>query len=415
MFVFTAVLLFTILAVLWLRRAMPKDQYGLTDFQIVLAFGFKVLMGCAYGYIFLVKYDGDDTWWLHEYSLGQTDLLKEDPWWFFAEMNPLIAFTREDASAGYYYLADLETWLLTKPFAFVNFLSGGNYYINIVFFNIPVFLGQYWLFRLLRKKFASPGWPVYAVVFLVPPVVFWLSGLRADGILFFMVMLAFREFSKLIERPAVRPVIIYILALACILILRSIVLMLLVPAFVSWFITRKTGKPPVPVFIAVYSTCIILVLGSILVSPERNAATVIVNHQRSFFELEGNTRFHLDSLEPEALSFVRILPQALNNTFLRPYPWEAKGALQYASVLEVLLFLFLVFLLSLRPIPGWKGVINHPFTLSFLCFAASLYVITGYIVPFPGAIVRYKIIGELFMMSIMTCCINWNRQRPDAL
>jgi hypothetical protein len=414
MYVFAAVLLFTILAILWLRRVTPMDQYGLTNSQLALAFGFKVLMGCAYGYIFLLKYDGDDTWWLNEFSLGQQDLLKEDPWWFFAEMNPLLAFDKGDASA-YFYLADLETWMLTKPFAFLNFLSGGNYYINIVFFNIPVFFGHYWLFRLIREKLAAPAWPLFAAVFLVPPVVFWLSGLRADGLLFFAIMLAFREFNKLVSRPALKPVLIFLIALIMILILRSLVLILLVPAFTGWMIVKKTRWSAIRTFAAIYGTCIIIFLGTTLFLPGRNPATVIMDRQRAFFELEGNTRFPLDTLKPEALSFLQVLPQAANNTFLRPYPWEAKGLLQYASVLEVMLFFLLIFLFAFRRIPAWQRVLNHPFTLSLAFFAISLYLVTGYIVPFPGAIVRYKIIGELFLVSVMTCCIDWNRLRLYAL
>ena len=417
MFVFAVVLLFTVLAIFLLRWATPNDQYGLTTFQLTLAFSFKILMGCAYGYIFLVKYDGDDTWWLHEYSLGQFDLLREDPWWFFAEMNPMLTFNRDDGLATncYYYLADLELWLLTKPFAFLNFLSGGNYYINIIFFNLPVFFGHYWLFRMLRQKFAAPRWPLFAAVFLIPPVVFWLSGLRADGILFFLMMLAFRTFSKLIKHVAVKPIIIFLFSLAGIVIFRNVHAALILPAFVSWLIAEKSGRKALPVFTVVYGICIGFFLGNMLIWPDKNAASLIVNRQHEFFELAGNTRFNLDTLKPNAISFVQVLPQAANNTFLRPYPWEAKGILQYATVLEVLLFLMLIVLFVFRRIPGWKSVLNHPFTLTLLFFGISLYLFTGYVVPFPGAIVRYKIIGEIFFFAILACVIDWRRIAPNIL
>lgn len=406
MFVFAAVLLFTILAILWLRRATPKDQFGLTNTQIALAFSFKVLMGCLYGYIFLLKYDGDDTWWLNELSLEQQDLLKDDPWWFFAEMNPLLAIDK-GAGSAYFYLSDLEIWLLTKPYAFLNFLSGGNYYINIVFFNIPVFFGQYWLYRMLREKAGAPAVPVFAAVFLVPPVVFWLSGLRADGLLLFSIMLSFRQFDKLLNRLTLRAALLFLLAVLMIFILRSLLLILLVPAFVSWLMVVKSKRNPVRVFALVYGTCVLIFLGSMLLSPYRNPATIIANRQQAFFELEGNTRFALDTLKPDLLSFLKLMPQAANNTFLRPYPWEAKGPLQYASVLEVALLFFLLVLVVLRPAPAWKSILNNPLILSLIFFAVSLYLITGYIVPFPGAIVRYKIIGELFLIAIMISCIDW--------
>lgn len=417
MFVVAVVLLFTLLTLLWLRRLIPNDAYGLDTTRLALAFSFKILMGCAYGYIFFVKYDGDDTWWLHDFALKQTVLLKTDPARFFSEMNPVLTFGNDKGFAenGYYYLAYLETWILTKPIALFNLLSGGNYYINLVFFNLPVFFGHYWLYRSIRQKFDAPAWPVYIAVFLVPPVVFWLSGLRADGILFFLVMLAFRQFEKLLTRPAVKTMLLFVVALAGILIFRSVVLVVLLPALLSWLIIDKTNKNPLKVFMAVYSTGIALFLGSTFVSPDKNAASVIVGRQRAFFELVGNTRFNLDTLRPDAVSFVSTLPQALNNTFLRPYPWEATGALQYATVLETCLFLTLLALFVFRRSPRWALIVNHPFSLSLIFFGIFLYVLTGYIVPFPGAIVRYKIIGEVFFFSLMAAGIQWRSFHQDTL
>ncbi|RYE29883.1 MAG: hypothetical protein EOP48_32330 [Sphingobacteriales bacterium] len=104
-----------------LRYCVKRDAHQLNTPQLAAALGFKILMGCIYGYIFLVKYNGDDTWVLHEFSLEQHDLLISDPLYFFSEMNPFTAFDRyEDFTTNtYYYLSDLEAWLLAKPFAFI--------------------------------------------------------------------------------------------------------------------------------------------------------------------------------------------------------------------------------------------------------------------------------------------------------
>jgi hypothetical protein len=406
-----ALLFFNFLAIWWLRAFTKNDANTLTTTQITIAFLFKVVMGCAYGYIFLVNYDGDDTWFLHEYSLGQQDLLINDPWWFLAEMNPVDAFTRADGFSQnfYYYLAYLEAWLLGKPFAFLNFLSGGNYYINIVFFNIPVFIGQYWLYKLLKDRFSVATLPLFIAVFLVPPIAFWLSGLRADGILFFLIMLAGKVFIELQTRVTAKRIAIFLLALTGIAIFRSMMLFLLIPAFTAWHLSLKRSLEPIICFAGVYAVCILGFIGSTIVSPGRNAASVIVSRQEQFLALEGNTRFALDTLRPTAVSFIKVLPQAVNNTFLRPYPWEAKGALQYATVMEVLLFIVLLVVVVLRPVPGWRIILRNPFILTLLFTAFFLYLLTGYTVPFPGAIVRYKIIGEIFFLVVIVICTDWQR------
>jgi hypothetical protein len=403
------ILFYFIVCVFLIRLAVKHDKEQLSTLQIALALGFKVLLGCAYGYIFLVKYDGDDTWLIHEFSLEQQDLLINDPLRFFSEMNPFTAFNRYDDlySNSYYYLSDLEAWLLAKPFAFLNLLSGGNYYINIVFFNAFTFWGHYWIFQLVRRRFTVQVQPLFICIFFIPPVVFWLSGLRADGYLLLFIALLLLQFDKALVKATVKNILFVLIASLGILILRSGLMILLAPALFSWWLAAKYPVKPLRAYFSVYAICLAVFLAGMMVFPGKNPGSAIVSRQRAFFELEGNTKFKLDSLSADAGSFIRIFPQAANNTFLRPYPWEAKGALQYAAVLEVMLFLLLIGLFCYRRNPAWKEMFKHPVMLTLLCFAFSLYILTGYTVPYPGAIVRYKIIGELFFFVALCCGINW--------
>jgi hypothetical protein len=411
MTVIAGIFFYFIICVFLIRLAVKHDKEPLSTIQIALALAFKVLLGCLYGYIFLVKYDGDDTWLIHEFSLEQQDLLISDPLLFFSEMNPIPAFARyEDLyTNSYYYLSDLEAWLLAKPFAFFNFLSGGNYYINIVFFSLITFWGHYWLFRLIRKRFEVAFLPLLICIFFIPPVVFWLSGLRADGLLLLFISLLLWQFDMMLEKLTTKNLLLVILACIGILVLRSGLMILLAPALLSWWLAVKFRIKPLRTFLSVYGTGLIIFLGSTIIFPGRNPGSIIVNRQRAFFELEGNTRFKLDTLYPDARSFIRIFPQAVNNTFLRPYPWEAKGTLQYAAGLEIMLFLFLGMLFLWKRNPGWKKQFFHPVMLSLIFFAFGLYMLTGFTVPFPGAIVRYKIIGELFFFIALCSAICWKQ------
>jgi hypothetical protein len=117
----------------------------------------------------------------------------------------------------------------------------------------------------------------------------------------------------------------------------------------------------------------------------------------------------LDNLEPHPLSFIRILPQALNHVFLRPIPGEQPGALSLFSGVEtyfVLLILILSFLVPARdniPIPDSAPL------LAILFFAFSNYLFIGYTIPFLGAIVRYRIIFESLLLTVAATRINWQK------
>jgi hypothetical protein len=186
------------------------------------------------------------------------------------------------------------------------------------------------------------------------------------------------------------------------LIMRDPVAMLLCPALLSVFLTVRYRVKAWKVWIPVYALGAILFFASAFISPEQNLPKMVADRQAEFFALKGNTVFELDRLQPEAGSFVRILPQAMVNVFFRPAPWEAKGPLQLVSAADMLLFWALVLFSCFRNRAAWRQRFSHPLLLFLLVFSASLYIFIGYTVPFPGAIVRYKIIPELFLYVWIT-------------
>ncbi|HEV3251265.1 MAG TPA: hypothetical protein VGZ71_09965, partial [Puia sp.] len=154
---------------------------------------------------------------------------------------------------------------------------------------------------------------------------------------------------------------------------------------------------------------LLIFLGSLYISPEKNLSGPLISRQQEFLKLHGNTRFRLDSLKPSIPSFIKTAPQAFENAFLRPYLWEAKGPLQILSALETMGFWALVLLLITYPENDWKKILLHPLLMVFLFYGASQILLIGYIVPFPGAIVRYKSIPELFLVISMALAIKWNK------
>jgi hypothetical protein len=131
----------------------------------------------------------------------------------------------------------------------------------------------------------------------------------------------------------------------------------------------------------------------------------VVQKQQEFMQLRGS-RIQLDSLHPHLKSFVRVLPQAAKNTYLRPHAFEAKGMLQVIAAIEVILFWALFLLVLVKHDRRWYTNFRQPLNLVFIFFGVSFYLFIGYTIPFPGAIVRYKIIPELLMLSTMVSCLH---------
>jgi hypothetical protein len=55
------IILYSVAFVILFNRSTKNSEIRLTRNEIALAFGFKVAMGCLYGYVFQKYYGGDDT------------------------------------------------------------------------------------------------------------------------------------------------------------------------------------------------------------------------------------------------------------------------------------------------------------------------------------------------------------------
>lgn len=387
-----------VFSVFFIYGRLRRRKITLSRFEITLVFSFKVLMGCIYGYLFGRYYGGDDTWLLHYGSIQEYHKLMDAPLQFFADLDLTASFRRNEGfMAGWYFLlSDLEYWIITKPLALFNIFSRGNYYVNVVFFNLLTFWGQYLVFKVFAAHFPQRRRLLVLLVFLIPPVTFWLSGIRPDAWIMMFMGLTLYYFYAWLTGKKFRHLLVFLSGLAGLVIFRSPVLLVLLPGLFAWFIAERMRKPAWAVFFIVYGVSIIGFFASRYVWPETNMLTYVVHRQQEFFELKGNTVYELNPLEPSVSSFIKTLPQAFVNTFLRPFPWEAKGMLQWMAALETLFVWLLILGAVLRKDnTTWK---TSSILWISVFFGLGLYLFIGYTVPFPGAIARYKVIPELLLI-----------------
>src|SRR5688500_6467091 len=67
---------------------LRKKTSALTPLETPAAFALKVISGCAYGYIHLRFYNGDDTWFYNNESLNAYQQLRTHPMEFFDALWP---------------------------------------------------------------------------------------------------------------------------------------------------------------------------------------------------------------------------------------------------------------------------------------------------------------------------------------
>jgi hypothetical protein len=74
---------------------------------------------------------------------------------------------------------------------------------------------------------------------------------------------------------------------------------------------------------------------------------------------------------------------------------------------EIIVCWLLVLLAIIKKDIHVKQTLQKPLILFCLAISLTLYIFIGYVIPFPGAIVRYKAIPELLLLSVVVICTSW--------
>lgn len=397
MWAFLLFILYTIIAVSVLYRITRNYRNYLSKSQLTVSFILKIAFGVAYGIIFLRIYNGDDTWEYHYDALKISRQFLQHPLTFFHFLNPsghADAETLFSTSHSFWHLLAYESYI--RLLVLFSFLSFGNYFVEVVLFCTLVFIAHWLLYRLFTRRFPASSPALLIAIFFLPVILFWLSGIRKDGILFLGFSLTLYYFDRLLsDTIRIKNLLLFITGLLLIFLLRNFMLLCLLPALLAWWLSSRFRLNAPVSFVAVYLLAIFCFFYSSRMNSLPRLPEQVAQRQYSFLELKGNTRLPLDSLHATPASYLHVLPQAMNHSFLRPYITEGKSLLHLASAIDNLVFFLVLLLVYIFPRKDIGTALKDPLLLTCLFSSLAGYIFIGYIVPFPGAIVRYKVIFEL--------------------
>lgn len=355
---------------------------GLRPGVLLLLFALHVLTGCLHNLIAWRFYpDHGDIWFYYENSIGMWHELRTDFHAFLVDNGTWDRFTHNS--------------LITIDII-LNFFSRENLYINTLLFSFPVFLGTTALFRVFRRHFPASmltGLSVY----LLPSVLFWTSCVHREGAIymflgFFLYSLGRLSHSAapvapgpyLRRRSGLRSAVLFFLLIAY---FRSSVALTLVPALIIWRWPSLIPRHKKLLLATGVGLLLILVLAAPLLLKS------LAVQQQAFRALSGNSRINLPILDGTLTSFLHTLPAALLNGWFEPLP-GAGGQTVYLLFSSELLVIWAVIILVLLRLPTLTS-----FSISCILFALLSMLLMGLIVPFVGAIIRYRSIYLPFLLA----------------
>lgn len=410
-----AYLLFILYCILfcWLiTRIKFFTQSGLSNRILITLFLlriFTLIIGC---YLNEYYFPVSDSVAFHKMGIEEYKLLFHNPHEYFVNLfqnNYTHGYSRflDDSKS---YWNNLKTNLLAKMLSIFDLFSFKSFLINTLFYNFLVFFGFVALYRVFIKIFPESFYQLIFCIFLLPSALLFTSMIHRDGlILLSLSMIIYHLFFILNnDQLSWKRIWIVILFLIVIFLLRNFVFITLIPALTAWIIAQKNPKYAFLTFILVYVFTAVLFFSLGYISSRTDLPQYMVSRQSSFIEIgkAGASTIPINKLNPGFKSFLMNAPQALNHALLRPYLSKITNFEYLPFALEIFIFeiLFLLFIFFRK-----KNIKINPLIYAGVFFSLSMLLITGYIVPIIGAIVRYRSIYFIFLLIPITCYIDWKR------
>ncbi|MFN0081932.1 MAG: hypothetical protein ACKVOM_05390 [Ferruginibacter sp.] len=380
-----------------------KTVIGL--FCIKIAAGMAVWMVSHYLFNDLTDYYSTNNYGIQEYQS-----LIHTPKIFFTDLfispyNEKSEFFGSKVS----YWNDLRYNIIYKVLAFTNILAQGNYYINSLFFNFVAFLGTVALYRVFINVYPAKKWAVIVGCFLLPSTLFYSSGIHKDLIVFTSICIfCYCIFFGLQKGFNAKKTCILLLSFITILFIRNFIAVILLPCALAWFVSKKYSLRPLKVFGLLFIVGLAATAFAHNFYKKADPLLMVVEKQQAFLALgNGNTSYHMDTLQPTFKSFITSAPAALRHSFLSPLPGEFNNVFTNLLSVEIIVY-WLLFLLML--IFKLKNILQqNEFIFFGVLFTFLIFLFTGYITTTAGALVRYRSIYLPFLITPLLCSIDWQK------
>ncbi len=362
---------------------------GLTISFIIFLFILKVAAGCFNLYVHYHEYLSNDIQFYHQQSLLELKGFQQHPRAFLYEWlfnwgditHHLNFFKKENMP----YWSDLGVLIHSKYMNLSNIFSLGGLYTNVIFFNLIYFTGLLQLYKTFYRLQPQKKWLFVGVIFFIPSVLFWCSGIHKDGWILASIGFICFYTMRYLDSKQWRYIACLIPFLILLFVVRYFVFLCFFPPFLLWFLFYKYPKR-VFVFTGTYVFTLV-VFFSLGYFTSIEPLEIIIAKQHDFFAFRGYSDMQTPLLQHRFSSFVANFPSACNHIFLRPY-FNIHETMKYQFAALDTWFVFGVIVTLLCCIK--RRNLNELFYLMLLFFSISMYLFIGYVLPNCGALVRYK-------------------------
>ena len=377
----------------------------------IALFGLKIIVSIILTAIYTHYYTNRETADIFKYfddSKIMFDALFEKPLDYF---KMLFAIGNDNAYFTESYYTKMNFWikpdngsyndnnhLIIRFNALARIFSFGYFQAHNIFINFLSLIGLTAIYKAFKSEYNSTNKLLFIALLLLPSLLFWGSGLLKESIILFGLGLFTYSFFKLFKHPNLLSFGLLLFSLALIAYTKLYILAALLIPTIGYIINSILKRKRHLGYITATLVCFLISLVAPKLNTEWDIYQKIALKQKEFNVLINNvstsSSFKIVEIT-DAPSILKNIPNAINNTLLRPYPWECSSPFVWLSLLENwLIILLIITTIVFRK----KKNINYNIVYFTFTFAFSLFVLIGLTTPIFGAIVRYKIPATLFLI-----------------
>lgn len=375
----------------------------------VLLVGFCMKAFCAilYGYVFKNGVlTGDDTWIYFEDGNIAYSALKTNVHTYLKltiGANDITPVPKYLAFYTHYmrFWFDNSNYFLVRLNALIRPFSFGIYNVHALIFAFLSFIGTYNLYLFFETKLNKKIFLQF-VLFGIPSIVFWTSGVHKEALTVFGMGLVLYNIDQILAKKYTVLNFFFLFVGTFFLgFVRLYVLIILFPLVLAMIISQTLIKNKMSAVKVYFLTIGVFCLVAFFIDIFSPSLDLIHEFfvRRTYFlhSLPGNMTFPVVSNVPKSVTdYFLLIWEALSNPFIRPLPSECNGVLPVLACIETWFFLLLIVLL-LRTVSIRNLMNNSPAVLAIL-FGWSTMFLIGLIVNNSGAIVRYRSISIPFIL-----------------
>lgn len=390
----------------------------------------KILGALAVGFIYQFYYSGGDTFNYHTYgSRVIWNVMTEDPiaglGLIFSPRDP---YTYKYASQVLFF-NDPSSFFVVKLSALFDIITFSSYSGTAVLFAFLSFLGLWYLFRTFYELFPHLAKRIAICVLFIPSVAFWGSGILKDTVVIAGLGFAAYHVKRLFVDRRVSPLSVIGLIVSALVIftVKKYVLLCFIPAALLWVYSGSLQRIPskmvrimlVPLLLLVTVFSGFFVIQKVGEDDPKYALDKIAETARvTAYDIgfwsgrNAGSGYTLGELDGSFGSMISHMPQAINVSLFRPYPWEVKNPLMLLSSLESLAFLGITAFLLLSAPLSFIRSFGNPNVLFCLVFSLSFAFAVGVSTYNFGTLSRYKIpLVPFYLVALVLIADSSKRER----